>query len=604
MSTSVTQASLDTYSCSSFLKDSKHSSESTIDENTRLMLEDNPILCEWKELALNRIYVFPNGVCDPKRCTCTTIGRLLEKLFLFCKKMGLGVYHCQEQLPSSFATFGLIMKTVGGDEFSLLIWYADTKRERLYWELKKHPRAAEERGAAPLRDGDMALEPVKSEPGAHLGVPLDILLTKSLQHHSSSSQVRSSARSVSLELQDDETTGTVGLDTLALGTVGLDTLAFLGELGELLDSASSEQPYLVDDDKKCASTEMEEIIDSCTESMSQLLFRLQRKPAVETCNAKRLAALQEMLVNLETAVKEKLVPCAPLLPVNQVLSPIVRKRSVGVPALEERYDHASPVAAAVVSPTSPNKRQCYQPQPIQTPPESDTFVVRASPERQQEASIQLPTISPDNGSTFRAKSLGLQGHSDLTVAVRDGTLKHIPDLDIPENTGIDDTCMVKARPSQPKPVSLVARQVQPKAILNQAEIHVKQYQFVVNKATDLKTKVALLDEMYLTGANYIAEVRDVRGCKRFMQRAYRVARCIHDCFHGSKESFCADRTKLTLGTFECHYLKPHDKVRGEQERLVNLPASGIPTSKPALGAAEERMSRAQQEAYRRSYQPS
>ena len=131
-------------------------------------------------------------------------------------------------------------------------------------------------------------------------------------------------------------------------------------------------------------------------------------------------------------------------------------------------------------------------------------------------------------------------------------------------------------------------------VLNHAEIQVKQYQFLIGEAKgDIVSTIDLVDEMYLTGAQDIALVRNIKGsgCKRYMQRAYRVARCLHHCYRGDKVAFAhqvsqaSSGEKLILPNYNCPYGHDHHKIKGAAEQLVHLPPGGIPVSKPALHAA-------------------
>ena len=500
---------------------------------------DDPTLREWKQLADSCTYVLPPTADLPstvkKRCTYTTIDRLLEKLFAFCQQRGIGVYHQQHQMPKSFATFGLILETPARERFSLLIWYATKKRDQVCWELNKVP--------SPMSSSS-SRNTTKTT-----GMDMDV----------------SHPRAVSLDWKtDDDTTTVTGLNIV---------------IDDLFSTDWKEDDDEVDHDVSMTMTNAnaipatDDLVDHCLGTCQQLWTRLQEGAAVQPSSLPKWTRLQELLGHLTRAVETQLPSVA-----HVVLPP--KKRPVTTTTTTSS-NRSLPMSLPALS-SNHNKRQRRQ-------AESVAAAAAAAERISSTAAATMPSMavlsldpSPNRSSSKAGMNL-LARASTLPTAMtatsggannNNKQRHHLPDRVVPALSG------------------LLASQ-QP--VLNKAELHVKQYQAVILEAKgDLRRTLALVDEMYLTGAPEMTDVRDMKGsgCKRYIQRAYRVARCLHVCFRGNQHAFCEafPDSKLVLPNYKCPHGLKHHKIKGEDERLIHLPPGGIPTSKPALQAAVQRMS--------------
>lgn len=93
------------------------------------------LLRKWKALASDQMYVLPPYYprCERRSATSSQdVEDLLDRLYATFKKLSIQARH-----ETSFATFGLVLRTGDQSELSLLIWYANKKRTKLYVEVDK-----------------------------------------------------------------------------------------------------------------------------------------------------------------------------------------------------------------------------------------------------------------------------------------------------------------------------------------------------------------------------------------------------------------------------------------------------------------------------------
>ncbi|CAB9515283.1 Ankyrin Repeat [Seminavis robusta] len=102
------------------------------------------------------------------------------------------------------------------------------------------------------------------------------------------------------------------------------------------------------------------------------------------------------------------------------------------------------------------------------------------------------------------------------------------------------------------------------AALNESEINVKRFQRKIGKSRTVSKKVDLILELYQCEAGNRGKVKD-EGAKSHMKRVFKIARCIHTCYHGDKRAFCDGRKKLDIARYKCSFKANHGKRRGVDE---------------------------------------
>jgi len=118
------------------------------------------VLKKWKALAQDQMYVLPPYYPRCERRSATTkhdVEDLLDRLFSCFKKLSIQARH-----ESSFATFGLVLRTSEQSELSLLIWYANKARTTLYVEVDKRQSSGGVGGSFPFQYICRILKVVKS----------------------------------------------------------------------------------------------------------------------------------------------------------------------------------------------------------------------------------------------------------------------------------------------------------------------------------------------------------------------------------------------------------------------------------------------------------